>query len=64
MTEPTNKYEEVDLWGKGELIKVRTNLNEETKKEILSVIFEFRDIFAFYVSEMPGIPKEVMCHKA
>lgn len=39
--EPTEKYEEIDLWGKGELIKVVTNLNEETKQEILNVISEF-----------------------
>ena len=57
------RYEEVDLWGTGELIKIGTNLKEETKQELLSVISEFRDIFAFIVSKMPGIPKEVMCHK-
>ena len=62
-TDSAKKYEEVDLQGKGELIKVGANLNEETKQEILSFISEFPDIFAFNVAEMPGIPKKVVCHK-
>ena len=61
--EPAERYEEIDLWGKGELIKVGTNLNEEAKQEILNAISELRDIFAFNVSEMPSLPKEVMCQK-
>lgn len=60
---PTEKYEEVDLWSKGELINLGMNLNEEINNVILSVISELRDIFSFNVSEMSGIPKEVMCHK-
>ena len=60
--EPPEKYD-VDLWGKGELIKIGTNVKEETKQEILSVISEYQHIFPFNVSQMPGTIKEVMCHK-
>lgn len=45
------------------MIKIGTNLKEEIRQELFQVVSESRDIFAFNVAEMAGIPKEVMCHK-
>ena len=45
------------------MIRIGNNLSTDIRQELLTVITEFLDIFAFNVSEMHGIPKEVMCHK-
>ena len=39
------------------------NLTEVVRRDALATITEFRDIFAFPVEEMLGIPPSVMCHK-
>ena len=39
------------------------NLTEAMRHDVLAIIAEFRDIFAFSVEEMPGIPPSIMCHK-
>ena len=33
------------------------------RHDVLATIAEFRDIFAFSIEEMPGIPPSIMCHK-
>jgi reverse transcriptase-like protein len=60
--QPAEQYEEVDVFG-GNKIKVGKNLPEAERRDVLAVIAEFRDIFAYSVEEMPGIPSNIMCHK-
>ena len=47
----------------GKSIKIGKNLSEAVKHKILATVAEFRDIFAFFKEEMPGIPTSVTCHK-
>ena len=47
----------------GKHIKIRRDLPDAVKRDIMATIAEFRDIFAFSTEEMPGIPTSVMCHK-
>ena len=59
---PVERYEEVDMF-EGKHIKIRRDLPDAVKRDIMATIAEFRDIFAFSTEEMPGIPTSVMCHK-
>ena len=59
---PVERYEEVDMF-EGKSIKIGKDLPETVKQDILATVAEFRDIFAFSMEEMPGIPLSVMCHK-
>lgn len=47
----------------GKMIKIGKKLSEVVKHDVLATIAEFRDIFAYSVEEMPGIPPHIMCHK-
>ena len=56
------RYEEVEIFD-GKQIKVGKDLSNAVKKDIMATIAVFRDIFAFSMEEMPGIPMNVMCHR-
>ena len=47
----------------GKHIKIGKDLPNAVKRDIMAITADFRDIFAFSMEEMPGIPTNVMCHK-
>ena len=59
---PIEQHKEIEIF-QGRSITVGKNLSETVRHDVLATIAEFRDIFAFSVDEMPGIPPSVMCHK-
>lgn len=44
-------------------IKISTTLDRDLRETILSVIREYADIFAWSPDEMPGIDRQVICHR-
>lgn len=60
--QPTEQHEEVKIF-EGKKIKVGKNLTEAVRHDVLATIAKLRDIFAFFVEEMPGISPNIMCHK-
>ena len=43
--------------------QVRTNLNLQTKKEIISFLKDNLDVFAWSHEDMPGIPADIIQHR-
>jgi reverse transcriptase-like protein len=60
--QPAEQHEEVEVF-EGKKIKIGKNLLEAERRDVLATIAEFRDIFAYSVEEMPGIPPNIMCHR-
>lgn len=59
--QPIEQHEEVKVLD-GKKIK-RSALIEAVRHDVLATSAEFRDIFAFSIKEMLGIPPKVICHK-
>ena len=43
--------------------QVRTNLNLQTKKEIISFLKDNLDVFSWSHEDMPGIPADIIQHR-
>ena len=43
--------------------QVRTNLNLQTKKEIISFLKDNLDVFSWSHEDMPGIPTDIIQHR-
>ena len=43
--------------------QVRTNLNLQTKKEIISFLKDNVDVFSWSHEDMPGIPADIIQHR-
>ncbi|XP_057544996.1 uncharacterized protein LOC130824124 [Amaranthus tricolor] len=59
---PVERYEKVEVF-EGKQIKIGKYLPDAVRRDIITTIADFRDIFAFFTEEMPDIPTSVVCHK-
>ena len=59
--QPVEGFEEVAIWGE-EKIRVGKNLVRPIREDLIVVIRQYREVFAYTVEEMPGIPFEVASH--
>ena len=59
------EFEEVDLWSGSQEprpISISASLIEKEKLELILLLKEFRDVFAWDYSEMPGLDPRLMVH--
>ena len=59
------KLEEIDLGSNPQeqkLISISSRLSEEEKLELILLLKEFKDVFAWDYSEMPGLDPGLMVH--
>ena len=63
--QPVEKMEAIELVQRDEGKKafIRTQLNEQTRREIAECLQRNSDVFAWTPTDMPGINPEVICHK-
>ncbi|KAK8705215.1 hypothetical protein V6N13_048821 [Hibiscus sabdariffa] len=44
-------------------VKIGTTLSEENKKDLVALLQEFRDVFAWTYQDMPGLSTDIVVHK-
>ena len=44
-------------------IKIRVNFPKDIKPELIAILKEFREIFAWSYQDMPGLDTEIIMHK-
>ena len=57
---------EIDLNdGEGEekLVKISNSLSEEERRKLITLLREFKDVFAWSYQEMPGLSPSLVTHK-
>ncbi|KAK9943690.1 hypothetical protein M0R45_009291 [Rubus argutus] len=62
VTEPLEKVNLSDDPFTPRLISVSTNLTPQEKEILITILKEFRDIFAWSYEEMPGLDPSLVCH--
>ena len=59
--QPVEGFEEVAIRGK-QKVCVGKNLVGSVMEDLVAVIRQYREVFAYTVEEMPGIPAKVASH--
>ncbi|VFQ82225.1 unnamed protein product [Cuscuta campestris] len=63
--EPGDETEQIVLWEAfpERMVKIGWDLPGGLREEVISVLQEFADIFAWSVADMPGIDRSIICHR-
>ena len=59
--QPVEGFEEVAIWGE-QKIRIGKNLVGPVREDLVAVIQKYREVFAYTVEEIPGIPAGVASH--
>ncbi|XP_017640449.1 uncharacterized protein LOC108481891 [Gossypium arboreum] len=46
----------------GKVVKIRTCITEETKRDLVRVLREFKDVFAWSYQDMPGLSSDIIVY--
>ncbi|KAA3481557.1 RNA-directed DNA polymerase (Reverse transcriptase), Ribonuclease H [Gossypium australe] len=47
----------------GRVVKIGTRIAEETKKDLVKLLREFKDVFAWLYQDMPGLSTDIVVHR-
>ncbi|XP_010694054.2 uncharacterized protein LOC104906923 [Beta vulgaris subsp. vulgaris] len=62
--QPAEEDEEVVIGAEpGRTVRVGKALNPETRAQVVEVLREYQDLFAYEASEMSGLDPKIMCHE-
>ncbi|XP_052485191.1 uncharacterized protein LOC105778992 [Gossypium raimondii] len=63
---PHQKYVEVVNLGseeKKQEVKIGTSISENTKRDLIALLHEYKDVFAWSFQDMPGLNTDIVVHK-
>ncbi|KMT06189.1 hypothetical protein BVRB_7g162600 [Beta vulgaris subsp. vulgaris] len=62
--QPAEDDEEVAIGQeRGRTVRVGKTMDPQTRQDIIQVLTEYQDVFAYEATEMPGLDPKIMCHE-
>ncbi|KAG8484957.1 hypothetical protein CXB51_021413 [Gossypium anomalum] len=60
---PHKESVEIVNLGEGKEVKIRASIAVETKQDLIELLQEFKDVFAWLYQDMPGLNTDIMVHR-
>ncbi|KAG8473516.1 hypothetical protein CXB51_035657 [Gossypium anomalum] len=60
---PHKESVEIVSLGEGKEVKIRASITAETKQDLIELLREFKDIFAWSYQDMPGLNTDIVVHR-